>query len=1219
MPSMENTREWPLILHSTDLQRNWLYLAPIFAAPDIQRQLPHEYKAFEGIDHEFKLSMRIANDNPTCLRAALLPGKRESLAILNQGLDKILKALEDYLEFKRMAFPRFYFLSNDELLEILSHIRDVQAVQTYMNSCFDGIKGLDFGGHHPDSPVAQVDPSSLDIYGMISPEGEYVALGKNLKARGEVQDWMAALERRMVEALRVHSKDALNDYLTQPRTKWALCHSGQLIIMVSQLIWCRGVEGALRLALAEQCAAGLIQCLDVQVEHLREQCRLAATRISVLQRMRLVALITIDVHNRDIIEDLMRRRVQSVDDFGWQMRLRYYWEDNLGPIGDCQVRQVTASFLYGHEYLGASSRLVITGLTDRCYVTLSGALELKLGGAPQGPAGTGKTETTKDLAKALGRQCVVFNCGENLDVKFMSKFFKGLAQCGGWACFDEFNRINIEVLSVVAQQVISIQIGLRQNLTEVEFAGRVIRLQPSFGIFITMNPGYAGRTELPDNLKALFRPVSMMVPDYALVSEVMLFAEGFVEAKVLSVKMVYLFKISSEQLSQAQHYDFGMRAVKSVLSMAGARKRAKRGQSEAMVLVQAMCDSNVPKFSDVDLALFYEIVEDLFPDLVLESGSHEDLRLAVERVLAEGGLLFPAPFVNKAIQLAETASIRFGILVLGNTGSGKTTLIYCLGASMGKMASAPSRRSSDAPMQSVHIYTLNPKIVDLGELYGSYSITTGEWRDGLASSIVRMANGDAGGDGKWICFDGPIDAVWIESMNTVLDDNRMLCLPNGERIKLNEQTLRMFFEVDNVEMASPATISRLGILNLPDASLGILSPVLARLAGMLPGSTPEDVSANVKEMFTSVLPAAIDFVRAELREEVGSADCNLCASCCNIYDALVNAFFESGETIATFASDPSLLAHLSHFRAGARETDMQKLLQNMFSFSLTWSVGGNLDADSRVKFSEWCRKNMSGGRFPRDGHVYDYFINPKTSAFDLFSSATTAFQYNPATPFSEIVVPTVDTTRYQYLLERLCDKKRGVLLVGQTGTGKSVIVNNDLKAMEARQRVISCVLSFSAQSSSARTEQALEFALERKRKGLYGAPPGRILVIFVDDVNMPRRDPFGAQPPVELLRQVIDTSEHFRPGGGTNPAFAGGGGFYDRKKHTWNSIENLVLVSACAPPGGGRNQMTARFCRHLNMLYIPPPANSILKAIFSVILDGHLAAFDSAIQVLVLA
>ena len=325
------------------------------------------------------------------------------------------------------------------------------------------------------------------------------------------------------------------------------------------------------------------------------------------------------------------------------------------------------------EY-SSRSRLVITPLTDRCYITLTQSLHLVMGGGPAGPAGTGKTETTKDLGRALGIMVYVFNCSEQMDYKSCGNIYKGLAQTGSWGCFDEFNRISVEVLSVVAVQVKSVQDAIRDKKAKFNFMGETIALVPSVGIFITMNPGYAGRTELPENLKALFRPCAMVVPDFELICEIMLVAEGFQEAKILARKFITLYTLCKELLSKQDHYDWGLRAIKSVLVVAGSLKRGDPGRPEEEVLMRALRDFNIPKVVSDDLPVFMGLIADLFPALDVPRKRDVDFEKTVKQAAADLFLQPEDGFILKVVQLEELLEVRHSVFIVGLAGSGKSCI-----------------------------------------------------------------------------------------------------------------------------------------------------------------------------------------------------------------------------------------------------------------------------------------------------------------------------------------------------------------------------------------------------------------------------------------------------------------------------------------------------------------------------------------------------------------
>eukprot|EP00930_Biecheleria_cincta_P042962 TRINITY_DN29559_c0_g2_i1.p1 TRINITY_DN29559_c0_g2~~TRINITY_DN29559_c0_g2_i1.p1 ORF type:complete len:4097 (+),score=999.81 TRINITY_DN29559_c0_g2_i1:1152-12293(+) len=1200
-PIREEVEQWQkdLMLFQETLdewlavQRNWMYLESIFSSGDIKKQLPTESAMFEKVDVQWRAIMKETAGYAVAFTATTKPGRLDVFKASNDTLDKIQKSLEDYLLSKCVAFPRFFFLSNDELLEILSQAKNPQAVQPHLRKCFDNLVKLRFSG----------GAKSTDIQAMISGEGEEIPFFKVLKARGNVEKWLSCeggVEEFMVKTMRAEVRKGWETYTQiEERKEWVRVQYCQVMITVGAIFWTLETEQVLLATQGNkvQLMGKWFQKNKTQLAGLTELIR---DKLTKLQRNGVVALVTQDVHNRDIIQKLFDDKVVSFQNFNWQQQLRYYWEPELdGGHGDCVIRQVDARILYGHEYMGALTRLVITPLTDRCWMTITGALHIKLGAAPAGPAGTGKTESTKDLAKGIARQCVVFNCSDQIDYKMMGKLYSGVLSAGAWTCLDEFNRISVEVLSVIAQQVLEIRNALLQNLSDVVFEARPLKVKNTLGIFITMNPGYAGRTELPDNLKVLFRPMAMMVPDYTLIAEIMLFAEGFGAAKVLSGKFTKLYQLSSEQLSKQDHYDFGMRAVKSVLVMAGSLKRKDPEQDENILLIRAMRDSNVPKFLSDDLPLFFAIINDMFPGQEVPFFDFGALQTEIENALKKQGLQVHDKLVVKTIQLFETFQVRFGVMLVGPTLGGKTVDYKTLAIAQTTLR---EQGNPDERFQTTRFTCFNPKGITMGELYGEFNELTMEWTDGLGSKIMRGFQMDESPDLKWTIFDGPVDAIWIESMNTVLDDNMTLCLANGERMKLN-WSMRMLFEVEDLKVASPATVSRCGMVYLTPGDLG-WEPFAQTWLEQLP---EQPYSEKAKEMintyFETYVQRGIDFLRKNGSEAVGTQDTQLVMSLCRLMQAVLN------DDAATANSCASKDAQIGEGDEGAKilepknlktmeEEEFLKFLMPAFCWAFTWTIAGSCDPRTRAMFGREIEGWFEKVQMPRGGGPYDGFIDfhagPKWKSWN---EIVPKFKYTDGVSYFQLLVPNPDTVRFSYIMDRMMTQQCSVWLTGDSGVGKSVNVMALLDKMKELAGVVPVFMTFSAQTKAYATQITIEGKLEKKRKTLLSAPVNKTIVILVDDVNMPLVEEYGAQPPIELLRQMQDQR-----------------GFFDRKQHFWKEIENTTLLLCAGPPGGGRNQMTNRFSRHSMVLYMPPTSEEAMTTIFSSIITGFLGKFKAEIQ-----
>lgn len=1174
-----------------DVQRQWVYLEGVFTGnADIKHLLPMESSRFNNINSEFLSVMKKVGRQPSVLEVLNISGVQRSLERLADMLHKIQKALGEYLERERVAFPRFYFVGDEDLLEIIGNSNDVLRIAKHLRKMFAGIAGL-------------ITDADGVITGFTSKEGEEVELRKkiSLVQTPRINEWLGALEMNMKTTLAELTFEAFEEFtqLTAADTMdpsafndYIAKYPTQVVVLGTQIAWTQTIEASLSAG-----GTTLPVLYEKQVKALKSLAAAVLGDLEPIHRRKCEDLITEFVHQRDVIHKLQKIDAQSPTNHLWLLTMRYVYEPGNELLQRLRIKMANAVLDYGFEYLGVADRLVRTPLTDRCFLTLTQAMCQRLGGSPYGPAGTGKTESVKALGVQLGRFTLVFCCDDTFDFQAMGRIFLGICQVGAWGCFDEFNRLEERILSAVSQQIQNIQLGLKKGAedekAQIELIGRQLKVNGNTGVFITMNPGYAGRSNLPDNLKKLFRSIAMSKPDKELIAEVMLYSQGFSQAKDLSKQVVPFFDSCTSSLSKQAHYDFGLRALKSVLVSSGGLKRARiavvdtkeadEAIMEPQIIVQSLRETIAPKLIRSDVDIMRSIEEVAFPGVQYIPAPLDKLSEAIRKEAAKSKLVVNEAWMTKILQLYQIQNLHHGVMMVGSSGSGKSA----------------AWRTLLSAMQTVEgvegvCHVIDPKVMSKEQLYGTLDSTTREWTDGLFTGILRkIVDNLRGEDSKrhWIVFDGDVDPEWVENLNSVLDDNKLLTLPNGERLNL-PSNVRIMFEVETLKYATLATVSRCGMVWFSDDTVNVDMMIDNYIENLKTAAFEdiEDDSVAPGQMSQNTLATqrlVADFLKIKLTQDrfIEKA-LSMARKFKHIMEYTDIRALNTLFSLLNKACRNVIEYNVQHQDFPLEDEKMEAYLSKKLLVAIVWALVGDCPLLDRKQFGDLVA-GLTDVELPPlndSTSLIDYDAKPEQPEWDMWKNQVPNVEVNTHSIVqTDVVIPTLDTIRHEDVLYSWLAEHKPLLLCGPPGSGKTMTLFSALRKLP-NMTVVG--LNFSSATTPDLLIKTFEQYCEYKKtvNGVQLTPTqiGRWLVIFCDEINLPAPDKYGTQRAISFLRQLVEHN-----------------GFWRTSDKTWVTLDRIQFVGACNPPtDAGRTPMGLRFLRHAPLVMVDYPGEQSLLQIY---------------------
>ncbi|XP_063775387.1 uncharacterized protein LOC134910927 [Pseudophryne corroboree] len=1016
--------------------------------------------------------------------------------------------------------------------------------------------------------------------------GEHLQLDEQVAITTDLGAWLSKLHSNIRSSLNNKIYEVIED-INQGMSidEWTQKYPTQVSVLGLLYLWTRDFESSIsevrqdRKAQSRTLKKYFTMAIKLSSVTAKGYLKNIEEPISQLQRLKLEHMIMQVLYLRDVMDVIFSHKVREAADFNWKRTTRFYLKKKDGTLRH-ELHILDVQYVYGCEFYGAKIPLIMNPITEKCFLKISQILQQRSGVIIQGEHGVGKTETIKGLSYVLGNFLVLFTCSPMTDISAISRVLNGTALEGCWSCFDDFHLLPDHAVPVFMHSARSLYDSLKAKLPKMTLQdGCKIAAHPDSCLFLTVSR--SGFQRLPNDVQAIFRTISLVVPDHTVLLKAKLTSLGFKSAKALATRLQLISELLKEQLSEEYHRHFSLQSMVEVIYWANQKRQMEKivnGRNEPedgrisrsssvmsyqrlpayaaspvssikadtsanknkklissnpilaaakeshALVADALQDVIGPRMTGDSYVVFKQIVGDVFTGMYDMSDYRQFFQKELEKAILtkadENKLFHHSPWLNKVKQLFSLSIVNSAVIVAGPPASGKSACISTLVQALNHL-----QVSSEEP--SHKIVKINPLSVDNGTLMFGGQNSSHTWQDGIVTYVWKKAIRNH--CNTWLWFDGQLTCSWADNFNSVLGPEKGIVYIEGEALGWKP-----------------------------------LSKI------WLDGRNQQENTVLSKAFYRTLDPV-FNLILHDTKPLVPVTEVGLFRSCTHLLTVMLN---DKAQSIGG-----------------------QLHIERLFIFCLIWSVGALIESSERPKFSELLKIYTSV--LPDDDQeisVFDYYLD-ESGEWDTWQSRLPDISYIGNTDImGEAFIETQDTIIVRTFLEYASMGSQHILLTGPPGCGKTALMN-DFISTQDRARTVLKRLVFSGSTEAKDLQELLQQNIAHRHGFLYGARDGKTLQLFIDDLNLPTPDENGVQCCNELLRMLLDDNVLV--------------GLH--KPFEWQTLEGLLVKAVMGlPKHGNSTQRTAaqRLLRHFSIFHLPDLEGSQLQQVIFSLLEANMGDKD---------